>query len=49
MEAIKYQQPVVEKFPNSPVAKDYLRLSQAIVERLSQMTPKQGKKARLDF
>ena len=49
VEAIKFQQPVVEKYPNSPVAKDYLRLSQAIVERLSQMAPKKGKKARLDF
>jgi flagellar biosynthesis protein FlhG len=49
VEAIKFQQPVVEKYPNSPVAKDYLRLSQAIIERLSQMAPKKGKKARLDF
>jgi hypothetical protein len=31
------------------VAKDYLRLSQAIIERLSQMAPKKGKKTRLDF
>ena len=48
-EAIKFQQPVVKKYPNSPVAKDYLRLSQAIIERLSQMAPKKGKKTRLDF
>jgi flagellar biosynthesis protein FlhG len=49
VEAIKFQKPVVEKYPNSPVAKDYLRLSQAIIERLSQMAPKKGKKTRLDF
>lgn len=49
LEAIKFQQPVVEKYPNSPAAKDYQRLSQKIIERLSQMAPKKGKKARLDF
>jgi flagellar biosynthesis protein FlhG len=49
VEAIKFQQPVVEKYPNSPVAKDYLRLSRTIVERLSQMAPKKDKKTRLDF
>jgi flagellar biosynthesis protein FlhG len=49
VEAIKFQQPVVEKYPNSPVAKDYLRLSQVIIERLSQMAPRKDKKTRLDF
>jgi flagellar biosynthesis protein FlhG len=49
VEAIKFQQPVVEKFPDSPAAKDYLRLSQAIIARLVQMTPPKNKKTRLDF
>jgi flagellar biosynthesis protein FlhG len=49
LEAIKFQQPVVEKYPNSPAAKDYQRLSQKIIERLSQLAPKKSKKARLDF
>jgi flagellar biosynthesis protein FlhG len=49
VEAIKFQQPVVEKFPDSPVAKDYLKLSQAIIERVAQMAPKKDKKPRLDF
>jgi flagellar biosynthesis protein FlhG len=49
VEAIKFQQPVVEKFPDSPAAKDYLRLSQAIIARLAQMVPKKDKKTRLDF
>ncbi len=48
-EAIKFQQPVVEKFPDCPAAKDYLRLSQAIIARLAQMTPKKDKKNRFDF
>lgn len=49
IEAIKFQQPVVEKFPDSPAAIDYLRLSQAIIERLAQMAPRKDKKNRLDF
>lgn len=49
VEAIKFQQPVVEKFPDSPAAKDYLKLSQAIIERMAQMVPKKDKKTRLDF
>jgi flagellar biosynthesis protein FlhG len=49
VEAIKFQQPVVVKFPDSPVAKDYLKLSQAIIERVAQMAPKKDKKSRLDF
>jgi hypothetical protein len=40
---------VVKKFPDSPAAKDYLRLSQAIAARLAQMVPKKDKKTRLDF
>ncbi len=49
VEAIKFQKPVVEKFPDSPAAKDYLKLSQAIIERMAQMAPKKDKKTRLDF
>lgn len=49
VEAIEFQQPVVEKFPDSPAAKDYLKLSQAIIERVAQMAPKKDKKPRLDF
>ncbi|MGD2092838.1 MAG: MinD/ParA family protein [Candidatus Aminicenantes bacterium] len=49
VEAIKFQQPVVKKYPDSPVAKDYLRVSQAINERLTQMAPPKNKKTRLDF
>ena len=49
VEAIKFQQPVVEKYPDSPAAKDYLRLSQAIIERMAHMAPKKNKKTRLDF
>ena len=48
-EAIKYQQPVLEKFPESPVAEDYLRLSEAVLERVANMAPAKEKKARLDF
>ena len=49
VEAIKFQQPVVEKFPNSPAAKDFLQVSQAIIERVAQMAPKKDKKYKLDF
>jgi len=49
VDAIKFQQPVVEKFPGSPAAKDYLELSQAIIERVAQMVPKKDKKPGLDF
>ena len=49
VEAIKFQQPVVEKFPESPVSKDYLRLSKTVLARVAKMEPKKDKKARLDF
>jgi flagellar biosynthesis protein FlhG len=49
VEAIKFQQPVVEKFPDSPAAKDFLQVSQAIIERVAQMAPKKDKKYKLDF
>jgi len=49
IEAIKYQQPVVEKFPDSPVAQDYLRLSKSVKERIEKMEPAKAKKKKLDF
>jgi len=49
IEAIKYQQPVVEKFPDSPVAQDYLRLSKSVKERIEKMEPAKDKKKKLDF
>jgi flagellar biosynthesis protein FlhG len=49
VEAIKYQEPVVEKFPDSPCSKDYLALSKTVIERVSKMETGKDKKARLDF
>jgi flagellar biosynthesis protein FlhG len=49
VEAIKYQKAVVEKFPTSPVAQNYLKVAQAIAERVAQMKPGKDKKSRLDF
>ncbi len=49
VESIKFQQPVVEKFPDSPAAKDFLQVSQTIIERVAQMAPKKDKKYKLDF
>ena len=48
-EAIKFQEPVVEKFPDSPVAGDYLQLAKVVMERVKQMQPGKEKKSRLDF
>ncbi|UCH94564.1 MAG: MinD/ParA family protein [Candidatus Aminicenantes bacterium] len=49
VEAIKFQRPVVEKFPDSPVTKDYLELSKAVIDRVSQMKTGKDKESRLDF
>lgn len=49
IEAIKYQEPVVEKFPDSEVARDYLRLSETVMKRVTRMDPGKEKKSRLDF
>ena len=49
IEAMKLQQPVVEKFPACPCSKDYLRLTKAVVKRLSQMEAGKDKKFKLDF
>ena len=49
IEAIKVQQPVVEKFPASPSGKDYLKLTKAVVKRVSQMGAGKEKKFKFDF
>ncbi|MCP5051064.1 MAG: MinD/ParA family protein, partial [bacterium] len=49
IEAIKYQRPVVEKFPHSQVSKDYIKLSRTIIQRVADMKPPEGKSSRLDF
>jgi flagellar biosynthesis protein FlhG len=49
VESIKFQQSVVEKFPDSPAAKDFLQVSKTISERMAQVAPKKDKKYRLDF
>ncbi len=49
IEAIKYQKPVVEKFPDSPSGMDYLELSRAMAERISTMEIRKEKTFKLDF
>lgn len=50
IEAIKYQQPVIERSPDSNVSKDYLELCKTIKERIDKMTPSEGSdKFKLDF
>lgn len=49
LDAMKYQRPVVLKYPEAPATEDYLKLSQTIVERVKKMEPVTGKKGRLDF
>jgi flagellar biosynthesis protein FlhG len=49
VEAIRAQQPVVEKFPASPCGKDFLKLTKAVVKRVSQMETRKEKKFKLDF
>lgn len=49
IEAIKYQQPVVERFPQSPSGSDYVALSKVIMERVAQMELPRDKKSKLDF
>jgi flagellar biosynthesis protein FlhG len=49
LEAIKYQSPVVEKFPESEVAEDYMKLAKIVMERVAKMAPPEEKKSRLDF
>ncbi len=48
-EAIKFQEPVIEKFPDSDVSMDYLKLSQTVKERISKMETPKDKPNRLDF
>lgn len=49
IEAIKFQQPVVEKFPQSQSGKDYEVLSKTIMDRVAQMELPKDKKSKLDF
>jgi flagellar biosynthesis protein FlhG len=49
VEAIKYQEPVVERFPESPSGADYQKLSKTVMDRISKMETGKDKKARLDF
>jgi flagellar biosynthesis protein FlhG len=49
IEAIKFQQPVVDKFPDSPVSSDYLKLAKTVIERVKKIEPPKDKKGRLDF
>ncbi len=50
-EAIKYQQPVVEKFPDTLISQDYQKLTATVLERVAKMElPKDSDKSfRLDF
>jgi flagellar biosynthesis protein FlhG len=49
IEAIKFQTPVVEKFPHAPVSKDYIKLSRTIIDRVSKMELPTDKASKLDF
>ncbi len=49
IEAIKFQEPVVEKFPESPCGSDYLKLSKNVIDRVAKMDVGKEKKSRLDF
>jgi len=48
-EAVKYQKPVVEKFPDSDVGQDYVTLAGTIMKRVKDMELPKDKKGRLDF
>ncbi|MCP4152380.1 MAG: MinD/ParA family protein [bacterium] len=49
VEAMKYQEAVVEKFPRSKAAQNYLELAKIIKEKLPQMDSGLEKKFKLDF
>jgi flagellar biosynthesis protein FlhG len=49
VEAIKFQQPVVERFPDCPGSADYMELSKSVIERAAKMEIRKDKKFRLDF
>jgi flagellar biosynthesis protein FlhG len=49
VEAIKFQQPVIERFPLCPGTTDYLELAKTMIERVAKMETGKDKKARLDF
>jgi len=48
-EAMRYQEPVVERFPESASGSDYLTLSKNVIDRVSKMELEPEKKKRLDF
>ncbi|MCP5105438.1 MAG: MinD/ParA family protein [bacterium] len=47
--AMKYQEAVVEKFPQSISSKNFLELAKILKKRLSELEPSQAQKFRLDF
>lgn len=47
--AMKYQEPVVEKFPDTACSKNFLELAGEVKKRVAQMEPCPAQKFRLDF
>ncbi len=49
VEAMKYQEAVVEKFPNCPASRNCMELARILKERIEKMDIGQDKKFKLDF
>ncbi|MGE5341473.1 MAG: MinD/ParA family protein [Candidatus Omnitrophota bacterium] len=49
VEAMRYQEPVIKKFPESPSSMDYQALAKAVSDRIDKMEIAKDKKNRLDF
>jgi flagellar biosynthesis protein FlhG len=49
VEAMRYQEAVVQKFPASPASKNFLELAKVIKKRVEQLEPNPARKFRLDF
>jgi flagellar biosynthesis protein FlhG len=47
--AMKYQEPVLERFPDTACSKNFLELAQELKKRVEQMQPGPAQKFRLDF
>lgn len=47
--AMKYQEPVLERFPDTACSKNFLELAQELKKRVEQMEPGPAQKFRLDF
>jgi MinD-like ATPase involved in chromosome partitioning or flagellar assembly len=47
--AMKYQEPVLQKFPDSACSKNFLELAGELKKRVEQMEPGPAQKFRLDF